>query len=222
MIYNIKAYRLAHHLTQAQMGELLGLSKSAISMIETGKRPLPGQANHTLIQLQKKTGDAGSDHLQVANESFFPDLTNMHRKTSADYIAVYCGDLKSEMHRLNKQISAWTEKFNDAGRQLVKIEYMLSAMRKAGSLSAYTYDSFMIEKMGAENQLKEVLKQKPELAMIRIEGIKKELEAAKKLLAKRNRFPVVDEVTDYYGFGKMKPTLPAPEEGEGLLPDGGK
>jgi|GEM_PF-5224981 len=222
MIYNLKAYRLALQLTQAKMGEILNLSKSAISMIETGKRPLPDSANQLLMQLQKKTDDGSSGHLEVVKESFFFDLTSMHRKTSEDYITVYCGDLKSEMHRLNKQISGWTAKFNEAGRQLEKITQMLFAMRKAGSLSAYTYDSFMIEKLGAENQLKEVLKQKPELALIRIEGIKKELEAAKKLLGKRNRFPIVDEVTDYFSFGKVQPSLPQVAANEPELPDADK
>ncbi|WP_255154994.1 helix-turn-helix transcriptional regulator [Ferruginibacter sp. HRS2-29] len=219
MIYNLKAYRLAYGFTQLQMAEMLGLSKSAVSMIETGRRPLPEGANRLLIQLQNKSGENNGQHLQAAHEEFFHDLTSQHRETSGDYITIYCGDLKAEMHRLNKQIQAWTQKFNEAGRVLMKVQFMLFNMRRANSLSTYTYDNYMVEKMAAEKQLKEVFKQKPELAMIRIEGIKKELEAAQKLLGKRHRFPVLDEVTNYYVF-KNKPELPSPDPDNPLLPEG--
>jgi phage repressor protein C with HTH and peptisase S24 domain len=87
----VKAIRRALGMTQDQMGEILGVKKSTLSMIETGKAALSNRNRQTLIE-----------KLNVAPEWLESGEGEMIAASSAQYIPLYHGrtDHNLDMQRI--------------------------------------------------------------------------------------------------------------------------
>lgn len=194
MIFDLKTYRLSKGLSQQEMADLLRLKKSAVSMIENGKRQLPAKAAYLFYKLQQETGTAKKPEETLSVEPFFEHFKLEHRHRAGEYIRDYIGDLKSEKHRLEKLVKSWTFKFESAGITLKHVEMVLAALAEQNVNYQPAFEDLLAEKALALENLRDVTRQKPEIALIRLEGIKKELVAAKDMLGKQQRFPVFDSV----------------------------
>ena len=209
MIYDLKTFRIANGLTQQELADALGLKKSAVSMIESGKREIPEAARQKLFQLQQQPS-ATNTTPAVRAEPFYKTFKAKHYQQSTEYIKMYIGDLQSEKHRLEKHIKSWTSKFNAAGMVLKEAEILLTLVEQKKIEYAAAIPDLLARKHNAEEQLREITRQKPEIALIRLEGIKKELAAAKALLAKRQRFPILDTVSSAFGVADTTKKIGAP------------
>jgi len=190
MTTDLKIYRLTHGLTQHQAAVALGLTKSSISMIENGHRQLPFHAREKLLALQAGHGATAQMLIDMAQQEVIADLKNKHLVNSAEYINEHCGNLKYELHRHSKQLKNWTKKLDDAATELDSNRLTLEAAEQSGGNEKWI-NELRMQKLALRKQIEDVLMQKPELAIIRIEGIKKELAAAKKMLAQRDRFSLI-------------------------------
>jgi transcriptional regulator with XRE-family HTH domain len=221
MIFDLKTYRLANGLSQQEMADLLGLKKSAVSMIENGKRQLPAKAAYLFYKLQQETGTAKKQEETLSVEPFFERFKLEHRHRAGEYIRDYIGDLKSEKHRLEKLVRSWTYKFESAGLALKHVEMVLAALQEQNVNHKPVLEELLAEKTLALQKLRDVTSQKPEIALIRLEGIKKELATAKDLLAKQQRFPVFDSINLLTRIDEANIFPPAGEDRK-ELPGGGE
>ncbi len=83
MSSDLKIFRKSRGLSQAQLAELLGISKSTISMVENERRELPRAANRNLDALRRQNqATTGAPALAAAYT--FEELKDDHLRKSED------------------------------------------------------------------------------------------------------------------------------------------
>lgn len=135
---DLKAFRKANNLTQEQLGDYLGIKKSFVSQIESGKCPIPSDKFNKLIN-----NPFGWDvtMLSMESENEFSDL-QMAKLMSA-YNRMFGADNKTFIGYLQSQIDDKDRLIRELYQQIGMLEAKLDLARKGeiavvadGSLSA--------------------------------------------------------------------------------------
>jgi transcriptional regulator with XRE-family HTH domain len=193
MSSDLKLFRKSPGLSQGQLAELLGISKSTISMVENERRELPGAASKKLDALRQQnhatTGNPG-----LAPGLTFQDLKEDHMRESEDYLLSYKKDCEFALHKYEKRVSEWTKQYEKAATQLfVAVRVVREAANQIpmDENSMLRYERQRIE---ATETLSAISQQKPEIVMIKIAGLKQELRSIKAMLGKQKRYLGMKEI----------------------------
>jgi transcriptional regulator with XRE-family HTH domain len=122
---DLKAFRKANNLTQTKLGEYLGINKSFISTIESGKDPMPKEKLSKLIN-NPYGWDTSMLTMESENVSYDPHMENL----LSVYKRMYAGEDKTLIGYLQSQIEEKDALINELYKQLGKYEAMLSLERK--------------------------------------------------------------------------------------------
>lgn len=122
---DLKAFRKANNLTQTKLGEYLGINKSFISTIESGKDPMPKEKLSKLIN-NPYGWDTSMLTMESENVSYDPHMENL----LSVYKRMYTGEDKTLIGYLQSQIEEKDALINELYKQLGKYEAMLSLERK--------------------------------------------------------------------------------------------
>lgn len=213
MTSDLKIYRLQHSMTQKDLGEMLGVSEATISLAEAGRRALPPGAIQAFNRIRSyKTGD-----LPVIGELPEPDLQMLrdkHRKESDLYLHIHKKDREALLHKYEKQVAGWTKTYNKAMVDLYLAEQMIAAA-SADQTASIQFNGYQLERLEALDKLKRVSEQKPEIIMIKIEGLKQELRTLKTMLGKNRRYLGMEKEQTLLKTGN---TAIEVKPGEQLLP----
>ena len=198
---DLKAYRKAHSLNQQQLADLLGISKSAVSMIETGERSLSATAAARFAELEQPAIP------QPAQEPFYigrslQKLKEEHERKSDEYLLSRKKDCEIELHGFEKQLRGWEERFKKAYTDLYLADHHTQQMAQQAMPQKFIADSVK-KRMAAEETLEQIGRQKPELVMAKIDGLKREIRSLKARLGKQRQYLGMKEILKIAGL----PTL---------------
>jgi transcriptional regulator with XRE-family HTH domain len=106
---DIKAFRLAHGYSLRIMSEMLGLSKSMISMIENEHRDMPAKTARLFSEIQQ-------NHPENRSLSFplpiYQHTRARHDGIAEEYLKIYRGDCQAEHHKISKLLNALKKRYN--------------------------------------------------------------------------------------------------------------
>jgi transcriptional regulator with XRE-family HTH domain len=193
MSSDLKLFRKSRGLSQGQLAELLGISKSTISMVENERRELPGAANKKLDALRQQNLATTSNSGLAAGYTF-QDLKDDHMRESEEYLLSYKKDCESALHKYEKRVSEWTKQYEKAATQLfVAVRVVREAANQIpmDENSMLRYERQRIE---ATETLSAISQQKPEIVMIKMAGLKQELRSIKAMLGKQKRYLGMKEI----------------------------
>lgn len=129
---DLKAFRKANNLTQDQLGEYLGIKKSFVSQMESGKCPVPSDKFNKLLD-----NPFGWDVSMLTVESETTSYKSQMESLLSVYKRMYAGEDKTLIGYLQSQIedkdALIKEKdalINELYKQLGKYEAMLGIERK--------------------------------------------------------------------------------------------
>lgn len=182
---DLKAYRSIHGLSQPQLAAILGISKSTVSMVENGERSLPAAAAKKMAALQH-------EELMPAEHSAFyigqslHNLKDSHMRQSEAYLLSYKKDCQGALHKYEKQVRGWTGEYNKAAFNLLMADHYMVMIAK-GDMPAKFVAAKKKERMAAEEALTRISRQKPEIVMAKIAGLKQEIRAVKAMLGKQRK-----------------------------------
>jgi transcriptional regulator with XRE-family HTH domain len=193
MSSDLKIFRKSRGLSQGQLAELLGTSKSTISMVENERRELPWAASKKLDALRQQneatTGDPG-----LAAGYTFQDLKDNHMRESEEYLRSYKKDCESALHRYEKRVHEWTNQYEKAATQLLVAARVVREAANQIPLDKNFMLRYEMQCIEATETLSAISQQKPEIVMIKIAGLKQELRSIKAMLGKQKRYLGMKEI----------------------------
>lgn len=199
MSSHLKTFRKSRGFSQGQLAALLGISKSTVSMVENGRRELPGAASRKLEALkQENRATINSPGLSVGNN--FQDLKENHMRESEEYLLSYKKDCEFALHKYEKQVREWTKQYEKAATQFYLAEQVLLHGETIIHRDEYLMLKYVNDRVEATEVLSAISQQKPEIVMIKIAGLKQELRSIKAMMGKQQR---------YLGMKEMALSLPA-------------
>lgn len=129
---DLKAFRKVNNLTQDKLGEYLGIKKSFISQVESGKCPLPQEKFNKLL-INPYGWDTSMLTAESGNAPYDPNIENL----LSVYKRMYAGEDKTLIDYLQSQIeykdALIREKdalINDLYKQIGMLEAKLDLARK--------------------------------------------------------------------------------------------
>ncbi len=174
MNHNVKAYRERHNYNQTQMGELLEISKSYISMIENGERYLSSEAQQKFNALvQAETANKIEDFSTV--DQSVNKLLNDHASDLRESAKRRIGDLTVLLYNSTKRIKKWKSQTDFAIAGLRYIIGMHAQYTDKEMPAEITHD-LIDRRYKAEAIIRNVLRQNPELKAAKIFAINAELD----------------------------------------------
>lgn len=181
MAHSIRNYRLARYISLADMAEILGISKSMLSMVENERRSLPEKA---ALRFQRVL-ESDSHHIAAIRPSAtrYQGLKNDHYLEAKEYLDSYRKDCDSELHRLTKLLSSLEKRFMSAYAEL-KISEIYVLNKGNGEWNQEELSAVLASQRQAEAELNYIASLKPEIIQLRIEGLNQQLRSIKKMMAK--------------------------------------
>ena len=186
MSLDLKVFRKSRGISQSQMAELLDVSKSTISMVENERRELPRAAIQKFDALQQEKQPTTTIPGFSAGDTF-QSLKDMHMLQSEEYLLSYKKDCEFALHKYEKRVRDWTKRYEKAAAQFFMIELAARAAVQKIPPKKYIMDKER-ERIAATETLLEISRQKPEIVMIKIAGLKQELRSIKAMLGKQKRY----------------------------------
>lgn len=129
---DLKAFRRVNNLTQAKLGEYLGINKSFISTIESGKDPMPKEKLSKLIN-NPYGWDTSMLTVESEKNSYDPHMENLlsvYKRMYAGEDKTLIGYLQSQIEYKDTLIREKDALINELYKQLGKYEAMLGSERK--------------------------------------------------------------------------------------------
>lgn len=129
---DLKAFRKVNNLTQTKLGEYLGINKSFISTIESGKDPMPKEKLSKLIN-NPYGWDTSMLTVESENTSYDPHMENLlsvYKRMYAGEDKTLIGYLQSQIEYKDTLIREKDALINELYKQLGKYEAMLGSERK--------------------------------------------------------------------------------------------
>lgn len=201
MNHSLKTFRKTYKLTQAKVAAMLGISKSLVSMVESGQRELPEAALaafQTLVE-EKRNHSAGESPIPVS----FDSIREMHASHSMTYLAAYKEDCEHKLQHYGHQWKKWLEKYQREAAKLLVAEKILEAMEHTQP-AAPQVTKAKKDLVHALNALVSIIGEKPELLKVKMAGLQQELRTLNGMLSKHNPQE------------NLQAMLPQPEPGSGL------
>ncbi|MBC7937264.1 MAG: helix-turn-helix transcriptional regulator [Rhizobacter sp.] len=178
----LKSYRILHNLGQSAMAELLGVSLSTISMVENGHRQLPGAAGQRFMALRQE--ERNMEEGNTANTDISLErLQTSHMYESAQYLLSYKKDCEFALHKYEKQVRDWKNKYQKAIPQYILARDTIKGVQQ-NIADAYLAAEEK-EKIVAADTVIQIARQKPEIVMVKIEGLKQQIRTIKAMLGKK-------------------------------------
>ena len=181
----LKIYRITHGLTQQELAGLIGVAASTISKAESGRQGLPAHAAQAFARLRENAIGKGQAIAQPPLN--YEQIRAQHMKQSDEYLRIHKKDREALLHKYEKQVALWGEKYIAAMIKLRVVEHTISRMN-ADHPGAPYLDGFEMNRMEAYQTLLQIGEQKPEIVMIKIEGLKQELRSIKAMLGKKRQY----------------------------------
>lgn len=122
---DLKAFRKVNNLTQDKLGEYLGIKKSFISQVESGKCPLPQEKFNKLL-INPHGWDTSMLTAESENAPYDPNIENL----LSVYKRMYAGEDKTLISYLQSQIEYKDALINDLYKQIGMLEAKLDLARK--------------------------------------------------------------------------------------------
>lgn len=98
----LKAFRKDFGLSQSALAEMLGVSRSTITMAESGRRKLPSAAFVRLVDFSNLADDAGEKGLEMKDESSEEEFAQRYVAMLSDKLASYESELLDLQQNLEK------------------------------------------------------------------------------------------------------------------------
>jgi transcriptional regulator with XRE-family HTH domain len=180
----LKAYRISRLMTQNELGSVLGLSASTISKIESGHMMLSKNAARIFDHLQT---DTNGKPMVVPEPLNFERMRDYHMEESDQYLRSHKKDREALLHKYEKQVQGWTRRYNLAMTTLQVAEYTIAEL-KAKQPDAVILKGYELDRFKALETFGQISAQRPELVIIKIEGLKQELRSTKAMLGKKRQY----------------------------------
>ena len=186
MSSDLQFFRKSRGISQVQLAAMLNVSKSTISMVENELRELPAAAKEKFIALQQQERDTVKVPGMITHDDFH-SIKKMHMRESEEYLQSYKKDCEFALHKYQKMVRNWTKRYQKA-----VLQFCLSENPALGDTENNFPQQFFIEKEGerlaAIETLLQIGRQKPEIIMVKIEGLKQELRSIKAMLGKQKKY----------------------------------
>lgn len=186
MSSDLKVFRISRGISQSQLAELLNVSKSTISMVENDRRELPRAAYQKLDALQQEKQPSTKSSGYSAGQTFY-SLKDSHMRESEEYLLSYKKDCEFALHKYEKQVREWTKRYEKAAVHLFLAEKVAPAAAQEIPPQKFLMD-IERDRIAATETLLQISRQKPEIVMIKIAGLKQELRSIKAMLGKQKRY----------------------------------
>lgn len=108
-------------LSQTQLAEQLGISKAAISMVESGRRSLPTTALLKLVELEKKMNAA----LEAGPVTGTETNTDLPAEATAEFSQLHQQQCDEQLHKLTPKLEAMETRYKKLQAQLQLMDKML-------------------------------------------------------------------------------------------------
>ncbi|RYY44429.1 MAG: XRE family transcriptional regulator [Chitinophagaceae bacterium] len=185
MISPVKAFRLQMGYTQEAFAPLLGISPSTLSLIESDNASMSAKVAARFGYLQKQS--MGEKARAEADLPGFEVLREKHMQESNLYLRQLKSDKQDMLNKLEKKVAQWTHKYNKALYDLQLAEQMIAYTLANDPLSDLL-NGYQLERFQALHVLTQISNQQPEIAMVKIAGLKQELRSIKAMLGKKRKF----------------------------------
>lgn len=129
---DLKAFRKVNDLTQDKLGEYLGIKKSFISQVESGKCPLPQEKFNKLLD-NPYGWDTSVLTTESENAPYDPDIENLlsvYKRMYAGEDKTLIGYLQSQIEYKDALIREKDTLINDLYKQIGMLEAKLDLARK--------------------------------------------------------------------------------------------
>ena len=129
---DLKAFRKANNLTQDQLGEYLGIKKSFVSQMESGKCPVPSDKFNKLLD-NPFGWDVSMLTVELETTSYnsqMESLLSVYKRMYAGEDKTLIGYLQSQIEDKDALIKEKEALINELYKQLGKYEAMLGIERK--------------------------------------------------------------------------------------------
>ncbi len=177
MNHNLKAYRERHKYTQGEMGKLLEISKSLISMIENGERCLSSEVQKKFRELVLAETTIKIEDFSSVDQSV-NKLLDDHAGSLARSTERRIGDLTVLLYNSTKRIQKWKDQTDFALSELFIIKDM-HAQYAESEMPVEIKDQLIGRRYRADAIIRNVLSQNPELKAAKIYAINAELDYLK-------------------------------------------
>jgi transcriptional regulator with XRE-family HTH domain len=186
MISDLQVFRKRRGISQGQMAALLNVSRSMVSMVENEQRELPAAAVEKFVALQQQEQYAIKVPGMFTSNDFH-SLKNMHMREAEEYLLSYKKDCETALHKHEKLVRNWTKRYEKAVVQFCLAEN--PALLDPGNNFPKQFQiEIERERLAATETLIQIGRQKPELTMVKIAGLKQELRTIKTMLGKQKRY----------------------------------
>lgn len=135
---DLKDFRKVNNLTQDKLGEYLGIKKSFISQVESGKCPLPQEKFNKLL-INPYGWDTSMLTMESENTPYDPHIENLlsvYKRMYAGEDKTLIGYLQSQIEYKDVLIREKDALINDLYKQIGMLEAKLDLARKGEIASA--------------------------------------------------------------------------------------
>ncbi len=184
---DLKVFRIAHGLTQTEMGVILGISKGMVALLESNRREMSVKIMGKLASARNERLANGPD-LGGEDPGLLQRLTEQHIKESIGYLYSYKRDCEGQLHLMEKQLDSWKERYSEACHQIFTAEITMVEV-KNGRVQAEKVNitSSITRRAAAETIIKSIMDEKPEIEMIKMDGLREQLRRIKSQISSKKK-----------------------------------
>lgn len=184
---DIKVFRIAHQLTQTEMGDILGISKGMVALLESNRREMSVKIMAKMTSARDERLANGPD-LGGEDPGLLQRLTEQHIKKSIGYLFSYKKDCEGQLHNMEKQVESWKKRYSEACYQIFTAEItMVEVKNEPVQAEKVNITSSITRRAAAETIIRSIMDEQPEIEMIKMDGFREQLRRIKSQISSKKK-----------------------------------